>query len=206
MKNSGFFSQDRKAHAFLLFVSVLTVDLLAAMLGFGGAQFVFHYSVVIDVFSSIESLIFSVSVICFSLLVIIYSYRNNQPNKLKALGYAGLIMSLIPFVFNGIYYPFAYLIFESIADLANISDFFHFSAFRFFLAEFISLPICICCFILSFKLKNIREDRASKNISFFKLSSFLIVIFILVTVLALYICNTPVSEDFNYSVFEYIIK
>lgn len=206
MKKSGFFNQDKKAHAFLLFFSALTVDLLAAMLGFGGAQFIFHYSVDIDMFSSVESLIFSVSVVYFSLLVIICSYRNNQPNKLKALGYANLIMSLIPFVFNGIYYPFAYLIFESIADFANISDFFRFSDFTFFLAEVISLPICICCFVLSFKLKNVSEDKASKNISFCKISLFLAVIFIFITVLALYVCNTPISENFNYSVFEYIIK
>ena len=205
MKKTNFFNQDKKMYCFLLFFAVLIVDIIAAMLGFGGAQFIFHYSVDIDMFSSIESLIFSVLVICFNLLVIIYAYKNNQPNKLKALGFANLIMSVIPFVFNSIYYPFSYLIIEAITDLANISDSFHFSDFRFYLAEFVSVPMCICCFFMLSKLKKGSVDSESKNIFFRKLSIIIVAILIIVTVLALYICNTPFSEDFNYSVFEYSV-
>lgn len=198
MKKTNFFNQDKKIYAFLLFFAVLTVDILAAMLGFGGAQFIFHYSVDIDMFSSIESLIFSALVICFNLLVIIYAYRNNQPNKLKALGFANLIMSVIPFVFNSIYYPFSYLIIEAITDLSNISDSFHFSDFRFYLAEFVSVPMCICCFALLFRMKQ-KNKEINKKVSFSKMSLAVVVLFVFISISGLYICNTPVSEEFNYS-------
>ena len=208
MKRTGFFNIDKKIYAFLLFFSLITIDLLAAVLGFGGAQFFFHYSdrVVIDLFSSFESLLFSVSVICFNILIIIYSYRNNQSNKLKALGCANFIMSSIPFVFNAIYYPFVYLVIEAITDLTNMSDSFHFSEFRFFLAEFVSLPMCVFCFSLLYRLKKVHEVKTRNNISFIIITSITIVVFTLVCILALYICNTPISECFNYSVFEYLIK
>lgn len=208
MKQFSLFKQDKKSYAVLLFFSALIVDLLSAVFGFGGAQFIFHFSdyINIDMFLSFESLVVSVLVICLNLLIIIYSYSNNQPNKLKALGCANLIMSLIPFVFNSVYYPFSYLIIEAITDLANISNSFHFSEFRFYIAEFISLPMCISCFAFLSKLKKVSEDKVRKDISISKLSFIIIAIFVFVSILALYICNTPISEDFNYSVFEYLIK
>lgn len=201
MRKTGFFNQDKKVHAIILFLLVLVVDLLAAVLGFGGAQFIFLFAERINMFSSFESLIFSILAICLNFLIVIYSYINNQPNKLKALGYANLIMSFVPFVFNSIYYPFVYLVVEAITDLANISDAFHFSDFRFFLAEFISLPLSVCCFVLLFRLKKCNEDRKNNCISFCKLSLITVVVFVLVSVFGLYVCNNPVSEDFNYSGF-----
>lgn len=199
MKKTNFFEQDKKMYSFLLFFAVLTVDIIAAMFGFGGAQFIFHYSVDIDMFSSIESLILSVLVICFNLLMIIYAYRNNQPNKLKALGFANLIMSVIPFVFNSVYYPFSFLIIEAITDLANISDSFHFSDFTFYLSEFISLPMCIGCFVLLFRMKQ-KSKGINKKVPFSKISLMVVALFVFITISGLYICNTPVSEYFNYSV------
>lgn len=191
-----------------MFLSALIIDLLAAVFEFGGAQFIFHYSdwPTIDMFSSFESLIISVSVICLIILIIIYSYRKNQSNKLKALGYANLIMSLIPFVFNAIYYPFAYLVVEAITDLTNVSDSFQFSDLRFFLAEFISLPMCICCFSLLYRLKKSHEVKIRNNISFIKISLITIVVFTLVCISTLYICNTPISEYFNYSALVFWVK
>ncbi|MGN0447562.1 MAG: hypothetical protein ACI4GC_03335 [Acutalibacteraceae bacterium] len=123
MKQISLFKQDKKSYAVLLFFSALIVDLLSAVFGFGGAQFIFH-----------------------------------------------------------------------------------FSDFRFYIAEFISLPMCISCFTFLSKLKKVSEDKVRKDLSVSKLSFIIIAIFVFVSILALYICNTPMSEYFNYSVFEYLIK
>lgn len=207
MNKPRFFNQDKKSYAVILFLSVLFIDLFAAMFAFGGAQFIFHYSTLIDVsmFSTIESLILSTMLICASLLIIVYSYRNAHRNKLIALGCVNLILSLIPFVFNAAYYPFIYLIIEAITDLTNLSDSFHFSDWRLFISEFISVPFCICCFSLLHRLKRLNGARPETKMSFPMFSLITVSVFALVCVLAYYICNTPVSEDFNFSVFEYFM-
>ena len=207
MNKLRFFNQDKKSYAVILFFAVLFIDLFAAMLTFGGAQFIFHYSTLTDVsmFSTIESLILSTMLICASLLIIVYSYRNAHRNKLIALGCVNLILSLIPFVFNAAYYPFIYLIIEAITDLTNLSDSFHFSDWRLFISEFISVPFCICCFSLLHRLKRLNGARPETKMSFPMFSLITVSVFALVCVLAYYICNTPVSEDFNFSVFEYFM-
>ena len=201
MKKTSFFNLDKKIYAVLLFLWVLIADFLAAVLGFGGAQFVFIFSEGISMSYSFESLLFSVLAIYLNFLIIIYSYRNNQPNKLKALGCANLIMSLVPFIFNAIYHPFAYLLVEAVTKLTKLSDTFRFSDFRFFLAEFISLPMSICCFILLFRLKKNKEIRANIHISFYKFSLISMAVFVSLSASCWYICNSPVSEYFNYSGF-----
>lgn len=207
MNKLRFFNQDKKSYAVILFLSVLFIDLFAAMFAFGGAQFIFHYSTLTDVsmFSTIESLILSTMLICASLLIIVYSYRNAHKNKLIALGCVNLILSLIPFVFNAAYYPFIYLIIEAITDLTNLSDSFHFSDWRLFISEFISVPFCICCFSLLRRLKRLNGARPETKMSFPMFSLITVSVFALVCVSAYYICNTPVSEDFNFSVFEYFM-
>ena len=197
---------DSTLKAVLLLFLILFFDLLAAISNFGGAQFLLFFDEHISMFSSFESLVISVSVVCFNILLIIYSYRNHRTKKLKALGYANLIMSAIPFIFNSLYYPFSYLVFEAIADLTNTSDFFHFSDFRFYMAEFVSLPMCICCFGLLFRLKKCVKYKRRKNISFFKISFVVISFFLSVSACGLYFCNNPVSEYFNHSGLAYLVE
>lgn len=198
MKKMKFFTQDKISYAVLLFIFILIIDLLAAISGFGGALFWLFDNEML-MYSSYESLILSVCVILFSLLTVIFSYRKNQVKKLKALGAVNLIMSLLPIFLNSVYYPFAYLMVEAFTDLLGVSVEFDFSDVRFYLSELISLPMSIACFALLFKLKRSSEEKSVQRISFGKLSAVTVLLFTLVTLAAYFVCNTPVSEYFNYS-------
>lgn len=204
MKKIKFFTHDKISYAVFLFLFILIIDLLAAISGFGGALF-WLFDNEMQMFSSYESLILSVCVIILSWLIVIYSYRKNQVKKLKALGAVNLIMSLLPFFLNSVYYPFAYLTVKAVTDLLGVSSAFDFSDVIFFLSELISLPMSIACFALLFKLRRSSEEKTVQRISFRNLAAVTVLLFTLVTLAAYFVCNTPVSEYFNYSALSALI-
>lgn len=204
MKKSRFFSQDKTSSAVLLFFLIILADLSAAVLGFGGAFF-FAFITVDFMFSSCESLVVSACAVCFNLLMTLYAYRTIQPKKLKAIGFANLVMSLFPFVINSVYYPFTYLIADALSELAGISESFNFSDFRLFLSELVSVPLCGLCFILLLKLKKGDGEKHTYKLSFCCLSLITVLFFGFVSFVSLYVCNTPVSEEFNYSASEELV-
>lgn len=205
MKKIHFCSQDKTCFAVLLFFAILLIDLLASLTGFGGAFFwMFTFEMIM--FSTYEGLIISIFVICSVLLTALYSYKMRHIKKLKALGIVNLILSVAPFVLNSVYYPFSYLVSETFAELTGNESLLHFSDIKYFLSEFISIPMCILCFALIFRLKRERKEKDGKKIPFYIISLITVASFAIVTMVCYYICNTPVSEWFNYSVFEHLTK
>lgn len=198
MKRLNIYKCDKTSYAVILFICVAVCDLLAVITGFGGAIVTMMLTESDVMLYSFESLIVSVCVICFIILTIIYAYRNNHPQKLKALGYANLIMSLMPLFINSVYYPFAFLLTSALAELINVSELLNLSDSRFYLSELVSIPMCICCFVLLSKLKTQNRQTTKKN-TFRFLAAVTVTVFTVVSATGMYICNTPVSEYFNYS-------
>lgn len=187
---------DSTLKAFLLFISSLFVDLSAVISGFGGAiawALVSDYSMMF----SFESLLFSACVVCFTFFTIHYAYMTNQPKKLKAIGFANIIMSLLTAFANSVYYPFAFLLAEAFNDLFFGDEGHYFS--NGYLSLIISVPAFIFSFVLYFKLKKSKVESRCRKISFRRLLVIYVVVFTVVCTVGWYICNTPVSEYFNCS-------
>ena len=202
MKRLNIYTQDKKSYAVILFILIAVCDLLAAITGFGGATFLAFAFNSDMMFSTYESLAVSVCIICFSLLTINYAYRNSHTEKLKALGYVNLIMSLLPFMVNSVYYPFAYLIAIAVGKLTDTYEIFAYYDLSFWLSEFVSVPICVYCFVLLHKLKKRGEGKTVSKIPFRNACVITVALFVLGSVTGWFICNNPYSEYFNCSVIE----
>lgn len=196
---------DSTSKAVLLLVSSLLVDLSAVILGFGGAaawSFVLGYIMHL----TFESLLVSACFVCFTCFTIHYAYMRNKPKKLKAIGFANMIMSLLTVFANSVYWPFAFLLTEAFNDLFVGEEGHYFSSAMFsYLSLIISVPVCIFSFALYFKLKKGKAESRCRKISFRKLLGIYVVVFAVVCAAGWYICNTPGSEYFNYSGLGYII-
>ena len=190
--------KDSGLKAFLLFLSSLIIDLSAVILGFGGAFAWAFVSGYIMCFT-LESLIVSTCVVCFTFFTIHYAYINNQLKKLKAIGFANMIMSLFTGFANSVYYPFAFLLTEAFNDLLIGDEGHYFSEIFDYLSLIISVPVCILSFALYLKLKNAKVESKCKKISFRNLSCVYVATFAVVCASGWYVCNTPYSEYFNYS-------
>ncbi len=198
MKKTHFFSQDKTAYAILLFLLIMLSDIMAVILGFGGAVvLLFSLGSDMPVFSSYESLIISAFAICLILLTALYAYRNNHPKKLKAIAAANLIMSLLSIMMNSLYYPFPDMISHTIYRITGI-EYFRTSALDHYMSLFVSVPMCILCFILLLKLKRGNEESAGKA-SFRRTVRVTVTVFALVTVGGLAVCNILPSEAYNHS-------
>lgn len=205
MKKSRFFSQDKTSSAVLLFFLIILADLSAAVLGFGGAAvLLFVLGSDMPMLSTYESLIISSCAVCLILLTALYAYRTNQPKKLKAIAAANVIMSLLTIMMNSLYYPFADMISHTIYRITDI-EFFRTSDLDEYMSLFVSVPMCILCFVLLFKLKRENKESADKA-SFRCTARVTVTVFILVTVGGLAVCNILPSEAYNYSGFVYIGK
>ena len=203
MKKLRFFNEDRAAFAVIIFVAILILDLIASIAGFGGAFFL-SIPFEMPMFSTYESLVLSILAVISVLLLILYSYRKNQQKKLKVLAVANLIFSVAPLILNSLYYPFSYLITEALCDLTGTDDAFHFSDVKFFIAEIISVPFFILSVVLLYRLKNSSGKKDVKRLPFYVTVLITAAVFTIVTVISYIICNTPVSELFNFSVLEYL--
>lgn len=188
--------EDSTRKAVLLFVSSLFVDLLAVILGFGGAV-VWALSSDNVMYFTFESLLVSACVACFSFFTIHYAYMYNQPKKLKAIGFANMIMSLFNAFANSVYYPLAFLLIEAFYDLFIVDEGHYFGDRN--LSLIISVPVCILSFVLYLKLEKAKVESRRRKISFQKLFGIYAVAFTVVCTAGWYICNTPVSEYFNHS-------
>ena len=136
----------------LLFFLIILADLSAVFSGFGGAAVVmFALGSDMPMFSSYESLIISACAICLIFLTALYVYRKNQPKKLKAIAAANVIMSLLTIMVNSLYYPFADMISHTIYRITGI-EYFRVSDMTHYLSLFVSVPMCILCFILLLKM------------------------------------------------------
>ncbi len=209
MKKSRFFTQDKTGYAFLLFLLIMLSDAFASVTGFGGAWFLvllFSSDVFMPDFMtySYEALIISSCAICLILLAAFYAYRTNQPKKLKAIAAANIIMSLLPFVLNSVYYPFPDMISHLIYRITDI-EFFYTSPLSDYLSEFISVPMCVLCFVLLFKQKS-RNGEETNKASFHRTVRVTVTVFALVTAGGLAVCNIPVSEKYNVSGIAYIAE
>ena len=190
---------DSTSKAVLLFVSSLLVDLSAVILGFGGAaawSFVLGYIM----HETFESLLVSACFVCFTCFTIHYAYMRNKPKKLKAIGFANMIMSLLTVFANSVYWPFAFLLTEAFNDLFVGEEGHYFSSAMFsYLSLIISVPVCIFSFALYFKLKKGKAESRCRKISFRKLIGIYALFFAVISTVGWYVCNTPISEYFNYS-------
>lgn len=187
---------DSTLKAVLLFASSLFIDLVAVLLGFGGAiAWVFVQRNIM--YFSFESLMVSACFVCFTFFTIHYAYMHNQPKKLIATGFANIIMSLLTNFANSAYHPFALLLTEAFNDLlfGEEVDYFGDS----YLSLIISVPVCIFSFALYFKLKKGKAESRCRKISFRKLIGIYALIFAVISTVGWYVCNTPISEYFNYS-------
>ncbi len=204
MKKSRFFTQDKTVYALLLFFLIVFSDMLATLTGFGGATvLLFAFGSDMPMFSSCESLIISACAICLVLLVAFYSYTKNHPKKLKAIAASNIIMSLLPFMMNSLYYPFPDMISHTIYRITDI-EYFYASDLDHYLSMFVSVPICTLCFILLFKLKKRGRQNSASTTSFRRISCVAVTAFVLVTVVGLAVCNILPSEAYNRSAFVYL--
>ncbi len=205
MKKTRFFAQDKTAYALLLFFLIILADLSAVFSGFGGAAVVmFALGSDMPMFSSYESLIISACAICLIFLTALYAYRKNQPKKLKAIAAANVIMSLLTIMVNSLYYPFADMISHTIYRITGI-EYFRVSDMTHYLSLFVSVPMCILCFILLLKMQEGNEEITQKD-SFRRTVRVTATVFVLVSVGGLAVCNTLPSEAYNSSGFMYIGK
>ncbi len=209
MKKSHFLSQDKTGHAFGLFLLIMLSDIFASATGFGGAWFLVMLfssdNFMTDFMTySYDSLIISVSAICLIFLTALHAYRNNQPKKLKAIATANIIMSLLPFVFNSVYYPFPDMLFHVIYRITDI-EFFYTSSLSDYFSEFISVPMCVLCFVLLFKQKRRNEEGAEK-VSFRRTVRVTVTVFALATAGGLAVCNILPSEAYNHSGIVYMAE
>lgn len=202
MKKLRFFAEDRTSYAVILFFVILLIDFLAAVSGFGGSLFTLLFLADnIFMFGSFESLIISIGFICFTLLMINYAYRNNHKKKLRALGAANLIMSVLTFVLNSAYYPFIYMIFDAQSKISEELFNIHFSELRHFLALFISVPVCIYCFVLISKLKNGVSEKPVCRLTFRMTSVIILLSFVLAGTAFWFVCNISYRDIFHWSGF-----
>lgn len=187
---------DSALKGVLLFVSSLLVDLSAVILGFGGAiAWIFVQRNIM--YLSFESLMVSACFVCFTFFTIHYAYMHNQPKKLIATGFANIIMSLLTVFANSVYYPFAFLLTEAFDDLLFGDEGYYFG--DGYLSLIISVPVCILSFLLYFKLKKGKAESRCWKITFRRLLCIYVLFFAVICTVGWYICNTPVSEYFNYS-------
>ncbi len=198
MKKLDFSRQDKTYYSVLLFFLLLISDIIAAVAGFGGALFTTMFFEGQMIYS-FESLAVSVCFIFFVLFIILYSYRNNQPKKLLAVGLFNLLMSAAFIICNSVYYPFAYLISDAVCVLFDATDILYFSFFDMLLSELVSVPLTVISFILFFILKKNNGRKAEGKASMRVCSLIISAVLLLVASVCYYICNTPVSEYFNYS-------
>ena len=205
MKKFRFFTRDKTSYAFLLFFFIAFADLTAVLLGFGGAAvLLFCLGSDMPMFSTYESLVISSCAVCLIFLTALYAYRTNQPKKLKAIAAANVIMSFMTIMMNSLYYPFTDMISHTIYRITDI-EYFRVSDLTHYLSLSVSVPMCILCFVLLFKLKRENKESADKA-SFRCTARVTVTVFILVTVGGLAVCNILPSEAHNNSGFVYIGK
>lgn len=204
MKKSRFFTEDKTAYALLLFFFIMLSDAFAVLTGFGGAV-VTELMLGSDMmFSTYESLVISSLAICGILLTALYAYRTNQPKKLRAIAATNIIMSLLTIMMNSIYYPFVDMISHTIYRITGI-EYFRTSALDHYMSLFVSVPMCIFCFVLLIKLKRGKEEGSDKA-SFRRTFCVTVTVFASVTASSLAICNILPSEVYNRSGICYIAK
>ncbi|MBQ9913309.1 MAG: hypothetical protein IJO73_03670 [Clostridia bacterium] len=203
MKRFRFFSEDKTVYALLLFFIIIFSDVLACAAGFGGASFMMlalAYGNELDMlmYSTYESLIIGSFALCGILLTALYAYRTNQPKKLKAIAAAHIIMSLLPFAMNSLYFPVPDMLLNVIHKITGWELYFFYYGLTYFLQELVSVPVCIFCFVLLSKMKKKGEEGA-ESVPFRCTAVITVTAFLLVTVAGLGICNLPVSEAYNTS-------
>lgn len=205
MKKSRFFTQDKTGYAFLLFLLIMLSDMFAVLTGFGGAVgLLFVLGSDMPMFSTYESSVISSCAVCGIFLTVLYAYRNNQSKKLRAIAAINIIMSLLTIMMNSIYYPFADMISHTIYRITGI-EYFRTSALDHYMSLFVSVPMCIFCFVLLIKLKRGKEEGSDKA-SFRRTFCVTVTVFASVTAGSLAICNILPSEVYNRSGICYIAK
>lgn len=186
--------------AFIAFALILLADVLAIILGFGGS-FLGMFSGDIGMFSSYESLLISSAVICGVYLVVLYAYRNSLRKIILAIGYANLVISLAPYILNSVYFPFSFMITDVLFDISS-----SFSDLRFLTGELISVPLCVLCFVMNFKLKRDKERKYISQKAYVIILVLTVCFFAVINVFNLFITVFGISDEFNYSAIGYYVQ
>ena len=196
--------REKGIFAIITFISIHILDLVAALIGFGGAVF---WLMMIDskhyLDYSYETLLISSGFICAVLILIAYCYKEKKIKMLKAIAVSNLLFSIFPWFSCSLYYPFAYRLLDLFFETA-FSD-----VFVYFSSEIVSIPLCIISFVLFLVAKNKKSNIQSyrkKERIFRTISVCLILCFgLFIALHTLSISNE--YEYYNYSVIsEYNLK
>ena len=157
--------QESRVKAALTFVGITAANLLSLCLGFGYSLLYIAAGAGLGCEYYFESHILSSLAIYCIFLAILSAYQDGNRLKLKAIGYANLLMLLTPFLFNNLYQPFFLALLYVFgwmvqADVTDPSD----ATFLIplFFGELLSVFFCVLSFALSTK-KRKTELTAEKS-------------------------------------------
>lgn len=191
---------NENVYAIITFAFIIIADVLAIFFGFGGSL-LGVFSGDIGMFYSYESLLISSAVICSVCVAVLYAYKNNLRKIIVAIGCANLIISLAPYILNSVYYPFSFMVADILFDISS-----SFSDLRFLTGEFISIPLCVICFVLNIKLKRNNETKSVNKKTYKIISVLTVCFFAFVNIFNLFITTSGSSDIFNYSAIGYYFK
>ncbi|MGN1195124.1 MAG: permease prefix domain 1-containing protein [Acutalibacteraceae bacterium] len=200
--------RESRFKAAAAFIGITAANLLSVLLGFGFSILYFADNAGLGSEYYFESHILSTLAVYFIFISILSSYKNGNCLKLKAIGFANLLMSLTPGFFNNLYQPFAVVLSTVFCRLIKIDLTFQTTDTNLLICvvggEIVSIIFCVLSFVLSSKKQKIalsEEKEATAN-KFRKITAAVLAPVLVLTLTAFVYLNIKNDAGYDFAVSE----